>query len=266
MKKLNYTITLLLCILFQFQTIAQAQLVDDLKSKDVLIETDYLDVVIFTWDKDYIEVSSSLKINMQPGNEYHDLQIRNTSDGIEIESNVDVDGIPQMVITTDKEGNKTYIPVDEWNEKNNRKQFGRLNYGYEIDGNLAVYLPKKLLLTSHSTYGDFKIEGAYASIKIHSTYGQIDSKLSDINKMDMVSLKSTYDFVDLTIDKSTSASINVKTSYGSVYTDLPLKSEGKTHASSQSCNGHKSSYVLNGGDVQIDLVATYDNIYLRTRS
>ena len=243
----------------------QPQDIQNLRSNKLIVESEYLDMKIDTWDKNYILIESDVKINMGMDNDAHVLKTENTSDGILIRSKINTDKIQKMVIVTDKEGNKTYTPIDEWDENMKGKHFNRLNFGFEIDGSLTIRIPENLVADLESLYGDMTVNGTYNSIMAHSTYGLIESRLSEVSKMETVSFESTYDIVDLALDKNSSANLNLHTSYGSVFTDLPLQSQ---HKSSQSkhheCYGSSGKYVLNNGDVNIDIVATYDNIYVRS--
>ncbi len=245
---------------------AQTKQIQNLKSEVVEIETDYLNIKIETWDKDYIELKSDVKINLRSGNDKHDLSIENTSSGVEIISSIETDKIEKMVITTDKEGNRTYTPIDEWDENKSGNRIKNMNFGYEIDGTLTLQVPRNMDLNIRSVYGDVFIDGAYESIHTHSTYGLVEAKLKDVTNMKQVSFKSTYDIVDLTLDKRSSASLKLQTTYGSVFSNLPLESKetGKKNNHYNGCSQFSEKYVLNDGAVDIDIVATYDNIYVRS--
>lgn len=255
----------LLIIMSNNDTEAQTQEILNLKSESVTVESDYLDIKLETWDRDYIEIRSEVKINMGRDDDKHQLEFNNTNNGIEIFSSIDTKNIEQMVITTDKEGNKTYTNAKDWDDNNDGKEFHSMNIGYEIDGLLTIFIPKNMDLNLHTTYGDVYMHGGYQAILVHSTYGLIEAKLEDINKMKNVSIKSTYDVVDLTLDKNSDASLNLQTSYGSVYSDLPFQSKNvKKNKHNHGCGHHSEKYILNNGSVNIDLVATYDNIYVRS--
>ena len=81
------------------------QNIQNLRSNNLKVETDYLDVKIVTWNNDYIGIKSDVKINMGMDNDAHILTSENASGGIMIQSTIDADKIQKMVITTDKEGN-----------------------------------------------------------------------------------------------------------------------------------------------------------------
>jgi len=240
----------------------------NLKSNKLEVETDYLDVKIKTWDNNYIQIKPDIKINLGQDDDAHKLKTKNNSNAIVVRSSIDTEEIQKMVITTDKEGNKTYTPVDQWDETMKGKAIESLNFGFEIDGTLTILVPKSMKVHVESLYGDMNVEGSYKSVKSHSTYGMIEARLDDVSSMTDVSFKSTYDIVDLVIDKGSSASLNLKTSYGSVFSDLPLESKrtnsSKNRHNHHGCSNFSERYVLNDGDVNIDIVATYDNIYVRS--
>ncbi len=243
----------------------QTEKIPNLKNNFVEIKTDYSDIKIETWNKDFIEVKSEVTINMGRDDDKHKLEISNMNKGIAIVSSIDTEKIEQLIITTDKEGNKTYTPIENWDEKMKSKSTGRLNFGYEINGTLILFVPENVELNIQSAYGDVFIDGIYEAIHTHSTYGLVEAKLNDVSNMKAVSFKSTYDIVDLTLDKRSSASLNLQTTYGSVFSDLPLESKqtNKKHYHND-CSQFSERYVLNDGSVDIDIVATYDNIYVRS--
>jgi len=265
------TLFLFLSCTFLFFTSGQCQNAQndniyDLKSDVLYIESNYLDINIQTWEKDFIEMKSEVKINLGLGDDKHELRIDNLREGIKITSYVDTEAIDKMVITTDKEGNKTYTPIEDWDENKKGRGYNSLNFGYEIDGSMTLFVPENMKLNIETTYGDVFINGDYDQIETHSTYGLVEAKLEDVSNMNQISLKSTYDIIDLTLDESSNASLNLQTSYGSVFTDLPLQiNQTNNKKSSQGCSQFSERYVLNNGDTNIDIVATYDNIYVRSK-
>ncbi|MEM9547728.1 MAG: hypothetical protein AAGA77_17230 [Bacteroidota bacterium] len=239
--------------------------IQNLQSKTLMVESDYLDMKIVTWNKDYVQIQSDVQINSGEDNDAHELETKNTSEGIVIHSKINTENIQKMVILIDNEGKKSYIPVDKWDEDKKENHFTSINFGFDIEGMLTISIPEDMDVKLESIYGDTQVNGSYSSIEVHSTYGLIESKLDDLNALKNAQFKSTYDIVDLALDKNSNVNLNLQTSYGEVFSDLPLQSLTKRkHSNHDDCYGTSGAYVLNDGDVQIDIVATYDNIYLRS--
>lgn len=264
MKTIFYTLSFIIILsAFSNESNAQIEEVHKLKSNVIKLEADYLDVKIKTWDKNYVKVESQIIINSQEGSKNHDLQMKNGVEGVVIKSIVDTEGIETMVIATDKDGNKKFISPSLWDETKDRKNFKDINIGYEIDGSVTVLAPKGMMLEVKTQYSDVVIEGGYEQIETCSTYGMIEAKLEDVSDMKKVSFVSTYDFVDLTLDKNSDVTLKLNSSYGSVFSDLPLESKS-IHPKSNNCTNSVEKYVMNDGTVPIDIIATYDNIYVRS--
>lgn len=260
--------SLLFTLIFSFAIInafhAQNESIHNLKSNLIKIEADYLDVKIESWNENYINIESEITINLNNGEDKHKLEIQNGIDGIVINSSVDVEDIEQMVITTDKDGNKKYIPKSQWDETKNELRFKSLNMGIEVDGSITIYVPEKMSMEISTLYGNVKLEGRFELIETTSTYGLIEAKLTEVSDMSKVSLHSTYDIVDLTLDNKSDATLKLNTTYGSIFSDLPLESKSTNARSNGSCSNFSEKYVLNEGFVTIDIIATYDNIYVRS--
>ena len=240
--------------------------IDGLKSSTLKIEADYLDVKIESWNKDYIEVVADYQVNLRRNGEDHMLDVSNKSGGILITSSIDTKNAKKMVIITDEKGNKSYTPIDEWDESKERGAFQSLNFGFEIDGILTVFVPRDMKLSTNTVYGDVVLGGEFEALDLQATYGLIEAKIDGVGGMKSVRMCATYDIVDLTIDKNSDAKLSLQTSYGEVYSDLPLESTNTSHSSSHhGCSSHAKQYILNNGNVPIDIVATYDNIYVRSR-
>lgn len=246
------------------QMLAQSKRIDNLRSERLQVETQYLDVKLETWNEDYIQIDSDVTINDKDGKDRHTLKIDQSASMVRIESSIDTEGIEKMVILTDEEGNRTYIPAKNWDNDLKGNTIGSMNIGFEINGTVHIRLPKKMKLDLSALYGDIYLEGSYLNLEAHSTYGLVEAKLKDLNRMEKVDIKSVYDIVDLTLDKKSDAVLQMSTTYGSVFSDLPLKSKGGDSAKHNSgCSNHYEKYILNDGNVLIDIVATYDNIYVR---
>ncbi|MDF1698300.1 MAG: hypothetical protein P1U56_20795 [Saprospiraceae bacterium] len=260
--KLKIIVLLAFALMYSDRGLAQNQRIDNLRSENASIKTDYMDVRIESWKEDYIEIQSSLIINMSNENDKHELTIVNKKEGIQISSKVDISNIEKMVIRTDKEGNKTYTPIKEWNENEKGRSLNSIDFGYEIDGMITIYVPESMKIKMESIYGDVNLEGSFKTLKTYSTYGLIEANLQNVSGMENINLNSTYDIVDLTIGESSHAHLHLSTSYGEIYSNLPAQKNGTT-TKNYSC-GSSNEYVLNEGSVPIHVNATYDNIYIRT--
>ena len=261
----TFLILFINCFILPFNGISQSKIekIDDLKSNSIFVETDYANIRLETWDMNYVEVESDVTINLEKENKHHSLKIDHSGSGVKIRSEIDYTSIEKMVILTLKNGNISYTPLDDWDDTMKGQSFSNMNIGYNIEGEIVVKIPKGMALNAETTYGDILVSGKFQDVDIHSTYGLIEATFDDLTVMKKVSLKSTYDVVDLTLDDKSDASLMLNTTYGSIYTDLPLESTGSNNKHGQGCTSSKEKYILNEGSVSIDIVSTYDNIYVR---
>ena len=245
---------------------AQAQSIDKeivkgLKSDVLIIDVDHSPVEIVTWDKDYIEVESSISIDKNASNDKHSLTISNKKEAVSIKSKVKYDELSRMVMTKGENGEKMIKALNDPKTKSNGFTAG-MEFGYAIEGEFKIFVPENLKVDIRATYGSINIHGDYQKLNAHSTYGLVEANLENITDMQDVSLHATYDIVDLTIDENSSANLNLQTTYGEIFTDLPLNSSSNrgTAHSGQCSSG---SYILNEGNADVNLIATYSNIYIR---
>lgn len=264
MKTISQIIIGAICVLNAFTGTAQSEVINNLQSNLVKIEADYLDVKIETWSEKYIQIDSDVKINLSDGKENHMLQVQNSTEGIVVKSILNVDDVEQMIITTDEDGNKTFTPASQWDDKKHKIRFSNMNLGYDIEGELTVHIPENMWLNTKTTYGDVAINGYYQQIESTSTYGMIEAKLDKVSDMRKVNLTSVYDIVDLSLAESSDAKLSLQSTYGSVFSDLPLEPKNGNSITKENCSSRIEKYVLNDGTVDINIVATYDNIYVRS--
>jgi hypothetical protein len=242
---------------------ADNQTINSLKSNYVFIESNYPDIELKSWDGSEIKIESQVTINGANHDGAYTLETKNVSSGIYIDASIDTESLERKVIVNNEDGSKSYFDFDGFENINyGESKNVKMNVGYDIDAKVTVFIPLKMIVETSTTFGDINSKGSFSSLKLNSTYGMIEADLDKMNEMNTLELKSTYDIIDLTIDTRLNANLNVSTSYGEVYSDLNLKS---INASQNNHCGSNGSYIMNSGGVKINLIATYDNIYLRSK-
>jgi len=112
-----------------------------------------------------------------------------------------------------------------------------------------------------ANYNSVNIKNASGPLTINSVYGHIEADFDQLQEN--VILHSVYDHVDIRLPASAKANVRLSTSYGKMYTDLDL--ETNTKEGMRNISSNRITGLLNGGGVDLQLKATYDNIYLRKR-
>lgn len=123
----------------------------------------------------------------------------------------------------------------------------------------------------HKVSTELEISGRYNSVYmedvtgpalVNTVYGKVEAKFSSLSQAGPTSLVSVYGDVDVTLPADTKANIQVKTPYGEAYSDMNIefpKTDGMRKISS-TIKG-----TLNGGGVDLEITASYQNVYLRKK-
>ena len=232
----------------------------NLKSESVTIESNYPDIELKSWEGNDIKIESNVMINGEEHNGAFILETKNATNGIYIDAKVNTESLKQKVIVNNKDGSKSYFDTKGFDNLNFGDNGVSMNIGYNIDAQIIIWIPSSMKVITSTVYGDIKSKGFFANLKIKSTYGMIEAELLKVDKMERLELFSTYDIVDLTIDPKINANLNMSTSYGEIYSDLNLVS--KNSSQNNQC-GNSQKYILNDGGLEIKLVSTYENVYIR---
>ncbi len=119
--------------------------------------------------------------------------------------------------------------------------------------------------------GELEISGRYNSVYmedvsgpalVNTVYGKVEAIFSELNQDSPSSLVSVYGIVDVTMPAGTKADVVIKTPYGEAFSDMDIQfgdEEGMRKVSS-TIQGK-----LNGGGVDLELKASYKNVYLRKK-
>ncbi len=138
--------------------------------------------------------------------------------------------------------------------------------GTQIVAYLEITVPLGMKVTAESLYGGIEAREMMDMPMAKSKYGTIEVVFAANARVSGLDYESEYQAVDVTIPASTKADLQLRTSFGSMYTDFdfPVKANMKDSRD----HGVKSQPLdgsLNGGGAPITLRAKYQNIYLRKR-
>lgn len=128
-------------------------------------------------------------------------------------------------------------------------------------GKIEVYKVNQELEIS-GRYNSIYMEDITGPALVNTVYGDVKGSFASLSQAGPTSIVSVYDEVDITLPASSQANLTVKTPYGEAYTDMDIEfpnQEGMRKISS-TIKG-----TLNGGGVELDIKASYDNVYLRKK-
>lgn len=128
-------------------------------------------------------------------------------------------------------------------------------------GKIEVYKVSTELEIS-GRYNSVYMEEVTGPALVNTVYGNVVAKFSSLSQSGPTSLVSVYGNVDVTLPANTKANIVVKTPYGEAYSDMNIEfsKNGDLKKLSSAIEG-----TLNGGGVDLELKASYDNVYLRKK-
>lgn len=147
----------------------------------------------------------------------------------------------------------------------------------------SIEIPKGIDVSLNcGNLGHAKVTGVTSEIEIKTNVGHIDLKnitgpvtantstgnitatFTSVNQSAPISLRTATGDVDVTLYRSTRASLDLKTTMGTVYTDFEFKLESSKGLKPVG-NPRRISTNLNNGGVKISLKSSTGNIYLRRK-
>lgn len=118
-------------------------------------------------------------------------------------------------------------------------------------------------LEVNTSVGNIKLDNVTGPITAHSSTGAIDVIFGSVNQDAPISISSSTGVIDVTLPTSTKASVEMKSTMGTVYTNFDLvkpRADGLKALNEKAISGD-----LNNGGVKISLKASTGNIYLRKK-
>lgn len=148
---------------------------------------------------------------------------------------------------------KLQIPKNLNVEYSHRANSGERFYAKNVEGEIVV----------STNYCDVKLEDVTGPLSIKSVYGFVDAHFSKVSQVNAISLYSVYDFVDVSIPSDSKISVDVKTPYGGIYTDVEIAINSDHKGDYNSINSKSLYGDVNGGGVSMNVKSGYENVYLR---
>jgi len=114
-------------------------------------------------------------------------------------------------------------------------------------------------------YNDIMLDGVTGPLAVKTVYGDLETKFGTVSQSNAMSLVSVYGHVDVSMPANTRADLQVSTNYGALYSDMDIKVTTKgANGKMKSVSSKKVNGTINGGGVEINLSAMYDDVYLRS--
>lgn len=108
-----------------------------------------------------------------------------------------------------------------------------------------------------------RLENVTGPMTINSVHGNIEVVFTSVNQNNPISIISVHGLVDVSLPSATKANLKMESKYGELLTNMDIeynKSNEDMRTISSKVNGK-----LNGGGVEVYLVSTHGNVYLRNK-
>jgi hypothetical protein len=201
------------------------------------------------WQENYISIDASISINNNQQNEAYQFEESMINGEKQIVGYLnDKKNLPRVIQI--KKGDELFtFNTDDWNspeilkfyEEHGEEGISWKSYGISWVINLKIKIPQNSNVTVSSKHGIIELENILGKVDANSIHGGID----------------------LSVNEKSKCSLNAKTKWGTIYSNLNLKVD-KELSSSRDWNNVIAS--INGGSgPSIKLESRHANIYLRNK-
>lgn len=236
------------------------------------IEADFAwgDVLIRNYEGSEIQVLGNVSINLHENDAAFTMDFTRNEGVLRISSGIkDWKKLPHYV-TFYQNGQKTYEKVgnpDEvnWDQiKSKYKEAGNsYSFGPLIEIQLTIMIPEDLYLDIETEYGSLEVMDCKNPLALKAVYGHLVAEFTDRPVTKDCSLESTYSFVDISLPSSAKYDLTLQTNFGEIYSDLDFNID-KTKSTDEIFES-KVIAAMNNGGASLEVMAKYNNIYLRKK-
>ncbi len=232
-------------------------------------EFEWGNAVFSSWDRNEIEIKASYSINGGENDDAFQLKVKESDNQLSVYVDVkNYESLPRRIMVW-KDGVKHVFPEGKNKEETQKmiieklgeKAKERYSHGVDIDIQLEIKVPGRLLVKVESTYGNLDFENFQNKVTARSTYGGIEAVYAAGESPKEADLFSTYSYVDVSLPGSEGRDVEMTTEYGALYTDMKIDlDEGRSEE--RSYYQHVAGTVNRGG-TSIKMESTYSGVYLR---
>jgi hypothetical protein len=150
----------------------------------LVLDFDYVDLKIHTWDKSEVGISGSVSVNRGENDDAFELTVEQTAGQVKLLSSLkDKEKIPQR-ITIKKGEEEFYFKATSYNDPEVQKfleanghQYSYISMGIDTDIQLEIFVPKGTETSINSKYGLVEVTGFDAPLSVDAKYGKIDASI-----------------------------------------------------------------------------------------
>lgn len=111
--------------------------------------------------------------------------------------------------------------------------------------------------------GNISLKNISGPVNANTTSGNIEIIFSELNQESLTSISNVGGYIDITLPETTTASMNLSSISGGIYSDMDLEMAGDRTDLSRLGGGNRIVGEMNGGGVEIILRAISGDIFIR---
>lgn len=216
-------------------------------SQNLVLNFDYPELIkVSTWDKQEVGIRGIVSINRGENDEAFELNTSSEGGALVITSFIrNKDKLPKRLLIKHGE-EEYYFKTDNYRDAEIQKfldekgkNYRYMNNGVIIEIELEIFIPKNKSTTIESKYGMVELLACQAPIIVNAIYGG----------------------VDVTVPAQGLKTINARTKFGEIYTNLSQKPSAGNFPENFD-NWTSVRYELGAGS-SIDVESKYGKVYLR---
>lgn len=207
-------------------------------------------IKVQNWEGNVVKITGSVLINNGDANDRFQLKAKYIDNELIIQSNIDgIEDLPKKIMVK-RDGMSYYFDTNNWDDPEVRKFMndkGQTANEYVTRGvikeiEINVYLPKSVQAKINAKYGLVELNDLESSIDVNAKYGGIDAALGS----------------------SGTTSLEARTRYGEIYSDLPYD----LSSNNDSFNDYHDKWTVvtyQGKKGSAVLESKYGSVYLRQK-
>ena len=240
-------------------------------TEEIYIDSEYGSFEIVMAPTNTIKVEGTVMINLGKGNEAYSIRGNQEGSTFVISTDLEEDGLDEMMILKKKDGTKKIILKDKGNsihitgDDEESEGWQYMNYGYDVEIDIKVIVPQNKRVKVRSKFGSVKAIDLNRDIDIKCTYSGAELVQSQIINDQDIEVVSTYSHVDVTMPSTSRIDLKLRTDYGKIYSNHDIKVDLSSNRDTPP-HGDQVIVKLNGGGPKVNLKSNYSNIYFRKTS
>ncbi len=241
-------------------------------TNEIYIDSEYGSFEVVMAPINEIRVEGTVMINLGEGNEAYSIQGNQEGSTFVITTELEEDGLDEMMILKKKDGTKKIILKEKGNnihiiddDDEDKEGWQYMNYGYDVEIDLKVTIPRGKRVKVRSEFGSVKAVNLNRDIDIKCTYSGAELVQNNVRNDQVIDVISTYSHVDVTMPSTSKIDLKLRTDYGKIFSDHNIKVDLSKNRDTPP-HGDQVVVKLNGGGPKVNLKSNYSNIYFRKNS